>query len=89
MMSFMDHWDSDGDDSVPDVDDTSTRYDDLVLQWENTDAEVDKDWTYLCHSNQGGEIFGGVPKRRVPDGDFNLKYNPTDEILLEKAKVEI
>ena len=51
MMSFVDHWDSDGDNSVPDVDDTSTQYDDLVSQWENADAEVDKDWTYLCHSN--------------------------------------
>ena len=51
MMSFMDHWDSDGDDSVADVDDASTRYGDLVSQWENIDAGVHKNWTSLCHSN--------------------------------------
>ena len=66
MMSFMDHWDLDGDDSIADVDDASTRYDDLVSQWENADAEVDKEWTYLCHSNQGRKIFGGRTKETCP-----------------------
>ena len=82
FLTFMDHWDSESDES-------DYGYDELVDHAAGAAADLEKKWVYLCHSNRGGHLFGDLPTRRVPESDFNLLYNPTDKMLLEKARAEI
>ena len=86
-LSFADYYDTSSDDSDDD-DIEIARYDDLIAHWGGT-VELEKDWLYMSHSHRSGQLFGDLPKRRMPDGDFKLVYNPTDEMLLAKAKVEV
>ena len=87
-MSFMDHWDSSSDSDTEDrCEDSYMRYEEIISRYDT--AEVDNAWTYVCRSDRGGEVYGNLPKRHSPDSDFKLKFNPTDAMLLKKAKVEI
>ena len=42
MMSFMDHWDLDGDDSIADVDNASTQYDHVLMVYSLPGAQIKK-----------------------------------------------
>ncbi len=63
------------------------RYDELV-GYDDSPRGNDK-WTYLSRSNRGGEVFGSAPKRNLPQGKFQLKYNPTSTMLLDEARMEV
>ena len=87
-LSFAGYYDTASDDSDDDDDIEIARYDDLIAHWGGT-VELEKDWLYMSHSDRSRQLFGGLPTRRMPDGDFKLQYNPTDKMLLAKAKVEV
>jgi len=61
------------------------RYDDIISREPGTKMT----WTYICHSDRGGEIFGDSSKRRAQQGGFKLEFNSTDAMFLEKAKIEV
>ena len=74
-------------DSAGDVDDSYDRYDKIVSKKEGNSATMS--WVYSHRGDRGEEFSGDLPKPRVPPGNFKLTFNPTDKMLLEKAKVEI
>jgi len=88
LQSFVDCWDSSSDSDPDDgADFSSELFDELVSRGEvNHDA---RSWTYLAWSDRGAEMFGGLSKRRVPDGGFKLEFNPIHKMLLNKAKVKV
>ena len=71
-------------DSAGVVDDSYDRYDEIVSREEGNSGTMR--WVYSHRSDRGRQFFGDLPKRRAPPGNFNLSFNPTDKMLLEKAK---
>ena len=67
------------------------RYDDIISSGDTEVAApgTKMTWTYICHSDRGGEIFGDASKRRAQQGGFKLEFNSTDAMFLEKAKIEV
>ena len=54
------------------------------------DTSYDDDsWLYLSRSTRGARVYGDAAKRSLPHDGFNLEYNSTDKMLLEKAKLEV
>ena len=78
---------SDSDSSTGNLDDSYDRYDEFFSREESNSGTMR--WVYSHRSNRSGEFFGNLPKRRVPPEIFKLAFNPTDKMLLEKAKGEI
>ena len=88
-LSFMEYWDESSDSDSDDDQDYSSAlwFDDLVNQGESTDD--DTSWIYQFRSARGAAIYGNLPKRATPDSGFKLKYNPTNNMLLEMTKIKV
>ena len=89
-LPFHKYWDcssdEESDDDGGDDEYSSMRYDDIVSadDFENKDLS----WVYKCRSKAGSRYCGDLSKRVATAGQFKLLHNPTDEMLLEKWRVE-
>ena len=88
MTYLVDHWDSLSDSYPADIrEDSYMWYEEMISRFDT--AEVDDAWAFACCSDQGGEVYVNLQRRRVPYGVFKLKFNLTDAMLLKKARVVI
>ena len=47
------------------------------------------EWTYCTRGSRGADVFPTLSTKALDPKKFKLEYNPTDTLLLEKAKAEV
>ena len=72
----------------------SAEYDgeeDISLRWFTTARDILKNtWCFESFSERSGAYIGDMKTRVIPDFSmFELKYNLSDDILMDEAKLEI
>ena len=71
--------------------DSSQRFQD-ILSWVGGPAvpsSSQRQWDYLTRSPRSAEALGNLRTKVLDHNKFQLVYNPTDVLILKKAKAEV